>query len=349
MKTRKYLYPRLYSLSNLIIAWKNAKKEKTLHEDVIEFEKDIRANLLSLHNELKNKTYKPKPLITFILRDPKTRKISKSDFRDRVVHHALINVIGKIFQKIFIYDSCANQINKGTLFALERFDEFRRKATKNNTVSAFCLKADVKHYFEEINHDVLISIIKEKIADEEVIWLIKQILANVSSQSGGQTTLGMPLGNLTSQFFANVYLNELDYFVKHELKAKYYIRYVDDFVILHQSKEQLEKWRKEIDYFLNEKLRIQLHPQKSRIILLYKGIDFVGFRNYTNYRLLRKRNIKSMRRKIYLFKKRYIDFSQLFNSYQGWQAYAQWANTHKLREEIKKEIIEIIWNRINFD
>ena len=159
----------------------------------------------------------------------------------------------------------------------------------------------------------------------------------------------MPLGNLTSQFFANVYLNELDYFVKHELKAKYYIRYVDDFVILHQSKEQLEKWRKEIDYFLNEKLRIQLHPQKSRIILLYKGIDFVGFRNYTNYRLLRKRNIKSMRRKIYLFKKRYIDFSQLFNSYQGWQAYAQWANTHKLREEIKKEIIEIIWNRINFD
>jgi retron-type reverse transcriptase len=159
----------------------------------------------------------------------------------------------------------------------------------------------------------------------------------------------MPLGNLTSQFFANVYLNELDYFVKHELKAKYYIRYVDDFVIFHQSKEQLRIWKSKIDEFLRERLKIELHPQKSRIIPISKGIDFVGFRNFYHYRLLRKRNVRNIRSKIELFNRSKINFVDLFESYQGWQAYAKWANTHKLREQIKKEIIDAVWNKINFE
>lgn len=159
----------------------------------------------------------------------------------------------------------------------------------------------------------------------------------------------MPLGNYTSQFFANIYLNQLDYFVKHKLKIKYYIRYVDDFIILDKSAKQLELWKKEVDYFLISELKLQLHTQKSRVIPLSKGIDFVGFRNLNNSKLLRKRNIKSMRRKIGLFSKSLIDFSELKEIHQGWQAYARWGNTYKLREEIKMEIIDAIWNKINFD
>ncbi len=156
----------------------------------------------------------------------------------------------------------------------------------------------------------------------------------------------MPLGNLTSQFFANVYLNELDQFVKHKLKCKYYIRYVDDFVILHQSKQQLEIWKEQISKFLSEKLLIQLHPQKSRIIPLSKGIDFVGFRNFYHYNLLRKRNINSMRKKIELYKKGEISFSSIYEIYQGWRAYAKWANAHKLSEKLKIQIIDELLNKI---
>jgi len=151
----------------------------------------------------------------------------------------------------------------------------------------------------------------------------------------------MPLGNLTSQFFANIYLNEMDYFVKHVLRAKYYIRYVDDFVILHTSQKQLEKWKIEINNFLREKLRLDLHSQKSRIIPLSRGIDFVGFRNFAHFRLLRARNIKKMMRKIKLFSEGEITYQILMESFQGWQAYAKWANTLKLRRKIAREIYTI--------
>jgi len=140
------LYSQIYHLKNLFLAWRKARKHKTKKFDVIEFEKDLRKNLLQLQKELKNQTYKPEPLKTFILRDPKTRKISKLAFRDRIVHHALINVIEKIFEKKFIYDSCANQIGKGSLFAIKRFEKFQRKVTSNLHSQAFCLKCDVKHY-----------------------------------------------------------------------------------------------------------------------------------------------------------------------------------------------------------
>jgi len=306
-KTYTNLYSQIISLKNLILAWRKARRGKTKKDYVIEFESSLRENLLKLQEELKNQTYKPKPLVNFIVKDPKTRKISKSAFRDRIVHHAIILIIEPIFNKIFIYDSCANRKGKGNLFALKRLDYFVRKVSRNgkingwfnnNQIKGYCLKADIKHYFEEVNHEILMSIIERKVRDEKIIWLIKQVLNNTpNSSGGGRSTFykkGMPLGNLTSQFFANVYLNELDYFVKHELKARFYIRYVDDFVILHNSKEPLELWRQKIDRFLKEKLKLELHPQKSKIIPLSKGIDFVGFRNYWYYRLLRKRNIKSM-------------------------------------------------------
>ena len=246
MKTYKNLYAEIYNLSNLLLAWRKARKGKTKKDYVVEYEKDVIKNLLKIQEELKDQTYKPLPLRTFILRDPKTRKISKSYFRDRIVHHALVRVIEPVFDKIFIQDSCANRKGKGNLYALERFYYFMRKVSRNgkpsgwlnqNQVRGYCLKADIKHYFQEVSHEVLLRAIKKKIKDDKVIWLIKQILNN--NVVGGSNGKGMPLGNLTSQFFANVYLNELDYFVKHELKAKYYIRYVDDFVLLDSSKENL--------------------------------------------------------------------------------------------------------------
>jgi retron-type reverse transcriptase len=340
MKSYKYLYPKIYSIRNLCVAYRSARKHKTKKEYVIEFESNLRENLLQLQKELKNETYMPKPLRTFILRDPKTRKISKSAFRDRIVHHAIHQVIEPIFDKIFIYDSCANRKGKGNLFALKRFFKFKKEVSKNgkalsdspkdnNYIIGYCLKSDIKHYFQEVNQDILINILRRKIKDEKTINLINKILKNYSDKEKG-----MPLGNLTSQFFANVYLNELDYFVKHKLKANYYIRYVDDFVILHNSKEQLEKWKKEIDNFLKENLKIELHPEKSRIIPLSRGVDFVGFRNFYYYRLLRKRNVKKMLIKIEQFKKGELSFEKLLESFQGWQAYSKWANSCKLREKI---------------
>ena len=144
----------------------------------------------------------------------------------------------------------------------------------------------------------------------------------------------MPLGNLTSQFFANVYLNELDRFVKHKLKAKYYIRYVDDFVILHNSKKQLETWKAEIDKFLKENLKLELHPDKSKIVSLSRGIDFVGFRNFWNYKLLRKRNIRKILSKIDCYKRGEISYGKILESFQGWSAYAKWAESFGLRKKI---------------
>ena len=148
----------------------------------------------------------------------------------------------------------------------------------------------------------------------------------------------MPLGNLTSQFFANVYLNELDYFVKHKLKAKYYIRYVDDFVILHNSKEQLEIWKKQINESLTAKLKIELHPDKSKITSLSRGINFVGFRNFYHHKLLRKRNIKKIVNKINLLKGNKISFEKFIEIFQGWQAYAKWADGYKLRKKFIENI-----------
>ncbi len=189
MKTYKNLYPKIYNISNLILAWRKARKGKTKKIYVKEFEKNTIENLFKLQEELKNQNYSPKPLRTFILRDPKTRKISKSHFRDRIIHHAIVRILEPIFEKTFIYDSCANRKNKGNLFAIKRFDKFKRKVSRNgkvigqfnnNNVEGYVLKADIEHYFQEIDNKILIKIIKRKIKDKQTIWLIKQILTNKS-------------------------------------------------------------------------------------------------------------------------------------------------------------------------
>ena len=184
MKSHNNLYSKIVSYNNLFLAYENARENKTKKDYVIEFEKNLTNNIKLLRTELLLHSYHPKPLKTFILRDPKTRKISKSEFRDRVIHHALVKIVEPIFDKTFIYDSCANRKGKGTLFALKRFEEFQIKVTKNFSSYGHCLKADIKHYFQEVNHDVLINIIKRKIKDNKVIWLINKILKNLSVGGG---------------------------------------------------------------------------------------------------------------------------------------------------------------------
>ncbi len=328
-------YDILCSYENLELAFTKARKGKTLKQYVIEFEHNLKINLLELRNELLLHTYKPQPLETFIIRDPKTRKISKSDFRDRVVHHALCNVIEPLFDRKFIFDNYANRLGKGAFKAIERFDYFKRKVSMNNKRVAYVLKADIKHYFDTVDHTILLSIVKRTITDQSILRLIEIILSNHNTAEKGK---GMPLGNLTSQFLANVYLNELDQFVKHKLKAKYYIRYVDDFVILDSSKEVLEKYREKIDYFLRSNLLLELHPDKSKIIKLHSGILFLGFRIFYYYKLIRKKNIRKFHGKLKEMKKLYgsnlIEREKVIERFEGWLAYISHANMYKYKRTI---------------
>ncbi|PIN88484.1 hypothetical protein COU61_04740, partial [Candidatus Pacearchaeota archaeon CG10_big_fil_rev_8_21_14_0_10_35_13] len=178
------MYEQLCSIENLLSAFDNAHKGKSNKYYVKRFEKNLSDNIMKLRLELLNESYKPHPLKVFIINDPKTRKISKSRFRDRIVHHALINIIGRLFENEFIYDSHANQKGKGTLKAVQRFNIFKRKVSRNNTKDCYVLKADIKHYFDEIDHKILLSIIKMKVNDEKIINLISKILKN-SARSGG--------------------------------------------------------------------------------------------------------------------------------------------------------------------
>ncbi len=241
MKTYNGLFDKLVSMENLETAYWKACKRKSNNPVVREFEKHWQLHLVTLHAELKNKNYQPKPLRTFVLRDPKTRTICVSDFRDRIVHHALVNILQPIFEPRFIHDSYASRKGKGTLPALKRFDYFLRKVTNNgklapdarnaNAVCGHALKADIKHYFDNVDHAVLLNIIAKRIKDKDVLWLVRTVLNHYNSGIPGK---GMPLGNWTSQFFANIYLNELDQYVKHQPPSNYYISYVHHLVILHK-------------------------------------------------------------------------------------------------------------------
>ncbi len=206
------------------MAWREFKKGKTKKIDVIEFQKNLKDNIYNLHNELKNKIYEHSAYFSFYVKDPKLRHIHKASVKDRVLHHAIFRVLYPIFDRIFIFDSYSCRNNKGTHRAINRLNDFVRKVDKNNTKTCYILKCDIRRYFDSINQDILLSLIKQKIADENAIWLIEIVIKSFSK--------GLPLGSITSQLLANIYLNELDKFIKHKLKVKYYIRYCDDFVIL---------------------------------------------------------------------------------------------------------------------
>lgn len=347
MKSCNNLYNKIHSLDNLKLAFKKARKGKNQKSYVKEFEANLEDNLLQLKTELEALTYKPRPLKTFVIRDPKTRVISASHFRDRIVHHALCNIIEPIFEKIFIHDSYASRKNKGTHAALRRFDEFKRKVSSNgrlvknskdnNMIIGYILKADIKHYFASVDHEILIRIIRRRIRDKKILWLIRKILKNHNFKDKNK---GIIIGNLTSQLFANLYLNGLDYFAKQKLGAKYYIRYMDDFVLMYKSKETLFEWKEQISKFLKT-IKLDLHQEKSKIFSLHKGTNFVGYRVFYHYKLLKKSNLKVIEKRIMKFRELYekneISYEKITQSLESWMAYAKYADTYKLRKKITKQ------------
>ncbi len=319
---------------------------------VKEFEKDIVKELLKLSQELESFTYQPKPIKRFIIQDPKTRVIHASAFRDRVVHHALVNILEPIYEKAFIFDSYASRKGKGTLAAVHRFDIFMKRvscngrlvknAMDNNQIRGYALKADIRKYFDAVDQHKLVEIIQQKITDKKIIWLIKRILDNFQTDTGHK---GIPLGNYTSQFFANVYLHELDQFVKHNLKVRYYIRYVDDFVLFSKNREKLRRWKKEIDCFLGKQLLLELHPEKSRIIPLKEGLTFLGYTIFYHHKRLKKNNLKKFKQnfadKTALYQNGFIAYEKLLLSFSGWFGYAKWADTYSLCRNVLNELESI--------
>jgi len=346
MKTYGNLYGKVCSPANLLLAFRKARKGKSKKWYVKRFEADLDNELALLKRELEEQTYEPRPLKRFVIRDPKTRVIHASHFRDRVVHHALCNVLEPIFDRTFIHDSYANRKGKGGLAALDRFDCFKRKASgngrlvhgakDNNMVIGYVLKADIRHYFPSVNHEILVDILRRKIRDEKVLWLVGKILSN------NDTILpkGMPIGNQTSQFFANVYLNELDYFVKHDLRAKFYLRYVDDFVILDRSEARLMSFRSKINGFLEQRLKLELHEEKSQVRPLHNGTSLLGFRVFYHYRIPKRRNLLKLEKRMLNLKRLYeagdVSTEDVAKSLDGWMAYAAQGNTFGLRKSLSE-------------
>ena len=281
-------------------------------------------NILELHQDLIQHTYKHGPYQAFRINDPKPRQIHKSLVRDRLLHHAIHRILYPFFDSTFVADSFSCRIGKGSHKALNRFKKFGYKVSANNTKTCWVLKCDIKKFFENINHEILLSIFKEYISDNNVIWLLERVVYSFSSAPGR----GLPLGNLTSQLFVNIYMNEFDQFIKHKLKTKYYIRYADDFVIMSQDKSWLEELLPKMSNFLTDKLMLGLHPDKVFIKTLASGVDFLGWVHFSNHRVLRTSTQRRMFKMIMA-----NNSPETVNSYLGLLKHG---NTNKLSKKVER-------------
>lgn len=283
------------------------------------------SNVLSLHQDLVNHTYTHGHYQAFNISDPKPRNIHKASVRDRLLHHAIYRKLYPFFDKVFIADSFSCRLNKGTHRALNRFRDLGRKVSRNNTRTCWVLKCDIRKFFASIDHQTLLDILGEYIDDQETIWLIGKIVDSffISPRTG------LPLGNLTSQLLVNIYMNKFDHFVKHKLKAKYYIRYADDFVIISRDRKWLEEILLDISLFLSGELKLALHPDKVFIKTLASGVDFLGWVNFTDYRVLRTSTKKRMLKN--------TDISSKIQSVQSYIGLLKHGNGYKLRSRLLED------------
>lgn len=268
-------------------------------QDVQEFLINLEDNIFKLHKDLADKNWTSDSYIAFYVRDPKLRHIHKASVRDRVLYQAVYRKLYEVFDTHFIYDSYSCRNNKGLHRGFERLETFIRKSTKNYRNISYALKCDIRKFFDSISHDILFEIISKKIDDKQILNLIKIILDSFHKSN----RVGLPLGNVTSQLFTNIYLNELDQYIKHALKVKYYVRYCDDFIILDSDVKKLENFVLLINEFLKERLGLTLHPNKISIKKVIQGVDFLGFIARKKHSIIRtktKRRIFKKTRKMVL-------------------------------------------------
>ena len=342
MKVYKNVFNKIISLENLFLAWDKFKSNKQKKRDVLQFEWRLEENIFQLHRDLRYKRYKHGAYSSFYIHDPKQRHIHKAIVRDRILHHAVFNVLNPIFEPTFIPESLSCRIDKGTHKGIDILEKALRQISNNNFKPCFALKCDVKKFFETVDHSILLSIIKKRIKDSNAIWLLEEIVESFSSQySTLLNQKGLPLGNLTSQLFANIYLNEFDQFVKQKLKVKHYIRYTDDFVIVAEDKLYLESLIAPIRTFLSDRLSLELHPKKITIRKFHQGIDFLGYIVLPHHRLVytktRQRIFKKLKKRVREYKNGIISKRTLGQSLQSYLGVLSHANTYKLGQELKNQ------------
>lgn len=291
------------------------------------FEYQLLDNLLSLERELENKTYIHGGYQAFKVNDPKPRDIHKATVKDRVLHHALYQALAPFYFPIFISDSYSCQDEKGTHRALRRFQNFGDRVSKNHTKQCYVLKCDIKKFFASIDQSILMDILAQRIIDKGILWLLERVIKSFSSTKIGK---GLPLGNLTSQLLVNIYMHEFDQFVKHQLKAEYYIRYADDFVIFSQDKVWLQKVLFQMEAFLLLRLGLRLHPQKVSIETFASGVDFLGWVHFPDHRVLRNVTKRRMFRRV---------SEKNAASYLGLLRHG---NAYTLQKELKDKIDQLV-------
>lgn len=341
MKTYKHLYPQVYDYENLYLAYRKARKGKRGKVYVAGFERSYEEQLFALQDELREKTYKPGPYASFFVHEPKKRLISAAPFRDRVAHHALCRVIEPVWEARFIDTSYANRVGKGTHRALNKTTAYARRYR-------WFLQCDVRQFFPSVDHVVLKAELERLIADEDLLWLCGVILesgAGVLSEQydmvwfpgddllAAHRPRGLPIGNLTSQFWANVYLNQFDHFVKRELKCPAYLRYVDDFLLFGDDLSQLYDWRAEIIGKMAA-LRLTLHEESAQVFPVKNGIPFLGFRVYPAHRRVKSQKVIAYRRKLHRILSGEFTYASLTASVQGWVNHVRYGDSWGLRSNM---------------
>lgn len=346
MRTYKHLYEQLTSFENLYLAYRRARRGKRKVFSVADFELTLETNLLRLQEELLTLNYQPGQYHNFYIYEPKRRLVSAAPFRDRVVHHALCRVIEPIWESRFIHHSYACRIDKGTYSAVDQAHQWVREYP-------YVLHGDIVKYFPSMDHQILFSLISRRIRDPKVLWLIQSILdTGRDIQIREQPDLyfegddlfailrpkGLPIGNLTSQFWANVYLHELDMFVKQDLRCKAYLRYMDDFLLFSEQKSQLNDWKMAIKDFLGSRLRLFLHEKKSVVIPTRVGLDFCGYILFPDKKKLRRSSVMRFLKRYKLQRRQYatgqLSLGKMRESVQSWIAHAAHADTWRLRSQL---------------
>ena len=343
-----HTYDDIISVENLLEAWKEFIRGKRKKKDVEEFQYKLMDNILALHRELKQKTYKHGTYEHFKISDPKPRDIHKATVRDRLVHHAIYRILYPFFDCTFISDSYSCRYGKGTHKAMNRFRAFAYKVSQNHTRTAWVLKCDIRKFFASIDQHILLDILATYIPNHDIRNLLKGIILSFCSCCNPNPPpylscaaahhkyiylniavaiikcrrVGLPLGNLTSQLLVNIYMNEFDQYVKHKLKARYYVRYADDFVILSPSRQDLAEMLLRIEEFLTLRLNLLVHPHKVFIKTFASGVDFLGWVHFPDHRVLRTSTKRRMLRRL-----SESDNDAVRESYRGLLG---WGNGHKL-------------------